>query len=214
VDIYDRDGNLKKTDHIIPICTGGVAVDSQGAVYTADTDICHAWSYLESSAAIGHTVKYGPLGGGREGPECKLSRYSQGVVDKIKGDTPAFAKDLPMPKGMEWDKPIGNPRFPAGCGCATSYLNVDDCDRVYVPDSLLFNVVVLDRAGNEMTRIGTYGNRDCAGPKSEIPEPEIAFASITGVAARDDRVWVSDIGANRVLQLRIEYSDTQSTPIR
>jgi hypothetical protein len=136
------------------------------------------------------------------------------VVDRIKAGTPDFAKDLPRPEGMVWDRPIGNPRFPAGCGCATSYLNVDDCDRVFVPDSLLFNVVVLDRAGNEMTRIGTYGNRDCAGAKSAIPEPEIAFASITGVAARDDRVWVADIGAARVLQLRIEYADSRAAPVR
>ncbi|KPJ53555.1 MAG: hypothetical protein AMS16_05245 [Planctomycetes bacterium DG_58] len=213
VDVYDVNGKLKKTNHVIPICTGGVAVDSEGSVYTADTDICHSWGFLESSEAVGHTVKYGPTGGARQGPEHKLDRYSQGIVDKIRAATPAFARDLSRPPGMEWDRAIGNPRFPAGCGCATSYLNTDECDRIYVPESILFNVVVLDRAGNEMTRFGSYGNRDCAGPGSTIPEPEIAFMSITGVAARGDHIWVSDIGNSRALHLKASYDDTKTCPV-
>ena len=71
------------------------------------------------------------------------------------------------------------------CICRGGRFDLDEFDRVFVPDRLRHRITVLDPAGNVVTRFGRYGNQDSAGP-------EIGLCDPWWVAAASDRVFVGD----------------------
>jgi len=97
-----------------------------------------------------------------------------------------------------------------GCVCHNSHLAVDPYGRVFAPDVFRFCVEMLDAAGNQITRIGRYGNVDSAGPGSKVPEPEIAFAWPAHVSVADDKLYVTD-GANDRLVVVVLARTAEST---
>ena len=50
------------------------------------------------------------------------------------------------------------------CVCRQSHLAVDEYGRVFAPNVFRFSVEMLDTNGNQLARIGRYGNADSAGP--------------------------------------------------
>jgi len=94
-----------------------------------------------------------------------------------------------------------------GCCCNTSNVAADLYGRVYFPDVFRFGVKVLDTNGNQILRIGSYGNADSAGAGSKVPEPEIAFAWPTFLDYAEGKLYVSDSTNQRISVVRIEPAD-------
>jgi hypothetical protein len=78
---------------------------------------------------------------------------------------------------------------------------------------------MLDSNGNQIARIGRYGNADSpstgsgsraeprdAGPGNVVPEPEIAFAWPAFVSTAREKVFVSDSVNCRVTVVRLDHA--------
>ena len=79
-----------------------------------------------------------------------------------------------------------------------------------------YSVSVLDSKGNLITRIGKYGNADSAGPKSKEPlgGDEVGFFHPSFVGTHTDhRVFVSDIGNERIVCIKLDYYVNKIVPI-
>ena len=99
------------------------------------------------------------------------------------------------------------------CSCFTSRFELDGYDRLFVPDIFRFQVIVLDTAGNEITRIGSYGNADCGGPGSAIPEPAIPLCSPNAVAPCDDRIYIADRKNRRIVVAELTHQAEASCAV-
>lgn len=188
VDVYAPDGSLKKKSLASVYGPTGVGVDSRGAIYVMDTF---------------YDIDFG-----------KMERA--GVL-KTNSDTGFLAKFPPSGgwRGRDevWVHEKVSPVTGVHCGCNTGYMTVDLADRIFVMDTARFQVKVLDTSGNIITYIGTYGNRDCGGPKSRYPRPEIPFRSPTGVAVVGDEVYVSDDLNKRIVRSVLEYMASSQVEI-
>jgi hypothetical protein len=89
------------------------------------------------------------------------------------------------------------------CSCMTSRFCLDEHERLFVPDVFRFSVIVLDSSGNEVTRIGAYGNADSAGPKSALPEPKIPLAFPNAVAVGGGKAYILDRKSRRIVVVRL-----------
>jgi hypothetical protein len=181
----------------------------------------------------GSVFKFGPEGGGFYG--LSLPRYKPGdggveaspfvFLEKGPADSPIYktgylAKEVKV-AGAQWRYPGVGP-VPTSdvswgdpsCCCITSRLAVDLFGRVYAPDVFRFSVQMLDTNGNQVHRIGRYGNADSAGPKSAVPEPAIAFAWPAFVAVAGDEVYVSDPGNRRITVVRLDYDATAEARVQ
>ena len=101
-----------------------------------------------------------------------------------------------------------------GCYCETTRFDIDDYDRLYIPDTLRFSVLVVDGAGNEVARIGGYGNMDHRGPQSAHPEPAIAFCWPLSARICLDKLFVADPVNTRIVGVNIEYAAVETCDIR
>jgi len=100
------------------------------------------------------------------------------------------------------------------CNCQSARFDVDDFGRAFFPDVGRFRVGVLDTNGNFLTDFGRYGNRDCGGPDSRIPEPEIAFAYPYTVAVSRTHVFVGDLLNSRIAKLRLAYTLEETADVK
>ncbi len=124
-------------------------------------------------------------------------------------------RDLPCKvTGAEWVRMGVSHIEHAGCTCENTRFDVDEFGRVFYPDLCRFRVGVLDTAGNEITHFGGYGNADSAGPKSAVPEPEIAFSWLVGVAVTDRYAYTGDTLARRLLRARLVYAAEETCEVR
>jgi len=82
---------------------------------------------------------------------------------------------------------------------------VDDYDRLFVPDTLRFSVLVVDSAGNELLRLGGYGNMDNRGPKSPHPTPAIAFAWPLSTRCAAEKLFVADALNMRIMSVAFGF---------
>lgn len=100
-----------------------------------------------------------------------------------------------------------------GCICHNSRVAVDEYGRVFIPDVFKFSVEMLDTNGNQIARIGRYGNADSAGIGSKIPEPEIAFAWPCFVSINQGKLMVSDPVNRRITLIKFEYQTFETIKI-
>jgi len=197
---YGPHGELKKRDYCETfLADGGLAIDSQGCLYIADTcrmgfmDAVHNWSVMRgpkwkrgqkvirAQSDLAYLVKF-PPGGGCRGKDTELWAH-RGV----------------------------SPVMGGGCKCpvATNCVTVDEADRVFATDYTMYHVKVLDTSGNLITRIGAWGNADCRGPGSKYPKPEIAFGWVHSIDAFGDSLYASDKDLRRVVKVRMDYRQTK-----
>jgi len=116
--------------------------------------------------------------------------------------------------GDEWVHPgIGHVGF-YGCNCENVTFDVDEFGRVFFPDLSLFRVRVIDTAGNAIMHFGGYGNPESAGPASPVPQPEIAFAWLTGVGVTDRYAYMGDTMNRRLLRARLTYVAEETCELR
>jgi len=199
--------------------------------------------YLWSWGAV---FKFGPSGGvvygygngrgakpGAPAPEFSAvtgapegsTEYSQATLGrtlKVKGALWRYHGYGPCPAAR--DKLGCDP----GCLCITTQLDADPYGRVFAPNIFRFSVEMLDTSGNQIARIGRYGNADSAGPgsgstgsppdvlspsKGRPPEPEIALAWPVDVSVADGKVYILDAASNRVTIVKFEYSAAAECPV-
>jgi sugar lactone lactonase YvrE len=99
------------------------------------------------------------------------------------------------------------------CSCYTSRFCLDEHDRLFVPDTFRFQVTVLDTAGNEIARLGAYGNVDSAGPESALPEPKIPLASPNAVAVMKDTAYIVDRKSRRIAVVKLKFAAEASCAV-
>jgi DNA-binding beta-propeller fold protein YncE len=126
-----------------------------------------------------------------------------GVEVKVAGAKWRYMGFGPVPMSVGEGAPRGDP----ACSCQTGHFAVDPYGRIYAPNPFRFSVEMLDAGGNQIARIGRYGNADSAGPGSRLPEPEIAFAWPRFVSAAGDGIYVSDAANRRITVVRLDYAD-------
>jgi hypothetical protein len=107
-------------------------------------------------------------------------------------------------------------RVGGGCACWFTRFKLDYFARSFTPEPMQYSVSVLDSKGNLITRIGKYGNADSAGPKSKEPlggdEVGLFHPSFVGTHT-DHRLFISDIGNERIVSVKLNYYVNKIIPI-
>jgi hypothetical protein len=139
-------------------------------------------------------------------------------------------------ENMLWDYPGASPVRMSGCTCHRSTMSLDGFERVFVPAAQTCSVNVLDANGNIVARIGAYGNADCRGKGSPVPdpetgelrprregdiedlksplaEPEIALIDPTYATVTDEALYVLDRGNERIVRAALEYETEEIVPL-
>jgi hypothetical protein len=139
-------------------------------------------------------------------------------------------------ENMHWDYPGASPVRMGGCTCHRSTLSLDLFERVFVPAAQTCTVNVLDANGNIVLRIGAYGNADCRGKDSPVPdpktgelrprregdpedlksplaEPDIAFIDPTYTAVTDEALYVLDRANERIVRAGLAYTTEETLDI-
>lgn len=179
LNVYDKDGRLKKEALIRLANPFGVVVDGVGHIYIGDHDsgAARESGNLYKFTAQGGSTRNAP--GAEGGPLWKVG-------------------------GVAWRGGASSPH----CVCAhTFFHSADDHGRMYVPDNGNYCVRVIDTAGNVLARIGNYGNMDCRGPASAYPQPPIAFYVPGGTVVVGDLLYVVDTGNRRLLRCKLTYQE-------
>ncbi|MEX0702353.1 MAG: hypothetical protein WD069_09685 [Planctomycetales bacterium] len=104
-----------------------------------------------------------------------------------------------------------------GCSCWNTRFCMDYFGRSFAPEIDRYQVAVLDSAGNLILRVGRYGNVDSAGPDSRVPlgGDEVGLFHAPYVAAHTDkRLFIADIGNQRIASVRLDYHATRESPLR
>ncbi|MFH1022626.1 MAG: SMP-30/gluconolactonase/LRE family protein [Planctomycetota bacterium] len=222
LDVFDPDGKPKRQKVVtLSFGGGGIRADRAGNFYVsehvrpADAPLPEPFRSLPALEArpyqqiCGSILKFGPEGG--KAVFYEKNPPNEGVVG-VMGSSGQFRITGQLTGFFPGISPVSTAPSRMCCACFTPRFDLDGFDRVFVPDVARFSVRVLDSAGNELTRIGRYGNADSAGPGSKIPEPEIAFAWPAYVAATDEAVYVSDMLNRRVLRAKLVYALTAECP--
>ncbi len=179
----------------------------------------------------GSVMKFGPEGGTFWGIRLhRKDNYKGGdldVWDVAKAPADALAlksgylqQDVKV-SGAKWryagcgviptsDLHWGDP----SCACVNSHLAADEYGRVFAPNPFRFSVEMLDTNGNQIARIGRYGNADSAGPGSKVPEPEIAFAWPNFVSVAGGKLYVCDSSNRRVTVVRFDHAAEETCALR
>jgi sugar lactone lactonase YvrE len=256
--VYDSDGTLKCLSALPGLgASNGIAVGRHGAVYM--TIQCHpvgvklpeglAPGSSYSGGAWATVVKFNsrfgtyPIGsiegrwtGQKPGTPLHLWKLDGKPTHHHGGGRGGGGRNVRI-KNMLWDYPGASPVRQAGCTCHRSTISLDGFERVFVPATQTCSVNVLDANGNIVARIGAYGNADCRGADSPVPdpktgelrprrpgdpkdlksplaEPDIAFVGPSYTAVTDEGLYALDRGNERIVRAVLEYhaEETVSVP--
>ncbi|MFB3892360.1 MAG: hypothetical protein ACE15C_10100 [Phycisphaerae bacterium] len=226
VDIYGQDGVLKAKGVVKSVGINDVALDRDGNIYIIDGTMWHGAQM--GAVAKGESVygkKHWPFAylteeqakldpktqsNKRYSLLCRLVKFSPegGILDDASG------------KGQLWDYAGVSGVSPWNCDaeCPAAQICIDPDERLWVPDSFMYCVKAVDKAGNEIIRVGKYGNEDCRGGggdkrhpemKNVVIDPEIPLAYPKGIAVHGDWLFISDMFAHRVMRCRLVYADAK-----
>ncbi|MFP4056444.1 MAG: hypothetical protein ACLF0G_06210 [Candidatus Brocadiia bacterium] len=192
---------------------GGIAVDRQGHIYLG-AQVAPKGRRLPAWArgklppdSPGHhpSIDYKQCGA-----VIKFPPRGGAILSDPEGDYEAhlaWRREGPVRlREAQWLRRIGlHPvKHEVDCYCETTRFDIDPYGRLFVPDVFRFCVVVLDAAGNELARLGTYGNMDSRGPGSPVPEPGLTFGWPLSVECVRERAYVADLVNRRVVAARLE----------
>ena len=86
-----------------------------------------------------------------------------------------------------------------------------------MPSPILSEVSVLDTAGNLILKIGKYGNEDSKGKNSKEPlggdEVGLFHPCFTAVHT-DRRLFISDIGNENILSVKLKYAVNENVSFK
>ncbi len=146
----------------------------------------------------GSVVKFKPSGGSiKADKDGDIAGTLYSGIKRCKG------------KGVVWLYPLypmPNADVQASvCNCWSPRFDLDRFDRLFVPDAARFSVSVIDSNANTILRIGSYGNKDCKGPGSLRPKPDIGLAWPLVVWASDEACYIIDAVNDRVVRAALGY---------
>src|SRR5690606_31474086 len=97
--------------------------------------------------------------------------------------------------------------FDVDCIVRSPRFSVDGYGRICYPTNIAQRVSVMDNEGNELLRLGAYGNRDSTGglPGDLIPTRSIPLGFPNSVATTDDHIYVGDMVNQRLLRIRKQF---------
>lgn len=190
----------------------------------------------EIANMYGSIVKFSPQGGMFHLPGPNPFK-GEPKLDGLKTvDAAYFARQVQSPvqvTGAQW-MAFGYSHVEINrCICETTRFDVDEFGRVWFPDLCLYQVRVVDTAGNSLLKFGGYGNAESRGPESPILDtatgqlrptrpgeqsplatPEIAFSWLVGVVATDKYVYTGDSIGRRMLRLKMTYATEETCSLK
>lgn len=230
VDVYGPDGTLKKKGIVKSVGINDVAVDRDGNIYVIDSTMWHG-------AQMAGVARDRRIYGKKHWPfpyltpeQAKLDpktqankRYSL-LCRLVKFSPEGGILDDPEGKTQIWDYASVSGVSPWNCDaeCPASQICLDPDERLWVPDSYMYCIKAIDKAGNLVLRVGKYGNEDCKGGggdkrhpelKNVVIDPEIPLSYPKGIAVYKDYLLISDMYAHRVMRCRLEYKDKKEAAV-
>ena len=188
VNVYTKDGALKKSKLIRMGSINDVQMGRDG-LYAVEASF-GASTGMRFKAERDEKVPHWTLFN-------KLQKYSlDGGVQKREGHLWSHA-------GVGYVNTMA-----CGYECAGAQICVDEDDRIWIPEHIVYNVKAVDSAGNLIARIGSYGNADCDGEANgRNPKPAIPLAWPQAVARYKDYLFIADRVSARIVRCRLEYRE-------
>jgi hypothetical protein len=189
IEVYDRDGKEISINALLSTGYGhGLRADRDGNIYRGFRDArpkIGAGLVKGKFAVTGRMAKFGFNGEYPVGSEEGGSGKPKDALWTFDGTTTSGAGST--------------------CTCHAGRFDLDGFARAFVPSMHLYSIVVLDANGNRIARLGRYGNADCRGGESPVPEPDIGLCWVRAVAASDRALYALDSGNQRVLKAALTY---------
>lgn len=205
LNVFTEDGDFKQKD-LIPFLTSaawGPRFDSRNGMYLSEA--LRPKQY--SSESFGSIIRLAEPKGLLAFDEIKPS--PDAVYEMRRREKQFIPVNV---SGADWIH-YGISPVPFGhCICASAPFDVDPFDRVFVSDSHKNRVQILDVAGNVITFIGEYGNRDSQRSGSNLPVPPIPVQGLNSLACGDDVVFIWDSPVSRLLKVRLTYAARTTAP--
>ncbi|MHC4914819.1 MAG: sigma-70 family RNA polymerase sigma factor [Planctomycetota bacterium] len=116
-------------------------------------------------------------------------------------------------RGAEWVHPgfapmlsrVSDDRGGPGCSCRNGRFDLDDFERLFIPDAVMARVEVTDSNGNTILFIGARGE---AGKKAGL---ELGWP--TGVVASDEACYVADYLRFKISRVKLGYDAEEEVPV-
>ena len=187
----------------------GCAVDREGNIYTLthtkrpDTGRGAGWNRIVGVFGPDGASKNKDLLGRIPGPMRDLDVDRTGCVWLFTGQK--VYRYRPG-EGRLWEKDAFSYSRYDGCGCMTPKLCVDGNLYAFVPDEREVRVRVMDSAGNVVTDVGAYGNRDCRGRFGTFTEPAIPLQNPIATAATERHLYIADYANLRIVRVDLQHA--------
>lgn len=212
--IWSKNGQIKLED-VVPGCpqTDGVFLDENDNVYFMATPFRKINGKKLDDGSSSTIFKF----------QSKKGRFLTDVGSPVpleKSNYPKKHQEIADLWAENYEWVYGGVGFGgfniAGCACWFARFKLDYFARSFAPEPMQYAVSVLDANGNLITRIGRYGNNDSKGPNSKEPlgGDEVGFfhPCFVGVLT-DKRLYVSDIGNDRIVAVKLDYHVNKVVPI-
>jgi hypothetical protein len=216
------DGSLKKDSLIVfeEKSAAGVRVGRDGSVYvvthlkpmgrpvpSAFADKVPIHKRTQQVLHYGSLIKFQPDGGRvrHHGKENWKRPLEPGEVRLMAGT----GSNRFVVEGSDWSyygvSMIHSQWEAGGCKCWNVRFDLDDFDRVFVPDQLRNRIVVLDANGNEITTFGRYGNVD------EAAAGGLALGNPRSVMVGRGEAYIGDVTNQCVVRVTLDCATAAST---
>jgi len=227
VDVYAPDGAMKHKGLVRSQGINDVAVDREGNLYVIESTMWHGAHMMKIARTDYH--KKWPKAFPHLSPEQQKTgtdaaskRFSL-MSRLLKFPPTGGVLDGQGGPGQLWGHAGVSGLSPWNCGaeCPAGQICLDPDERLWVPDTFLYNVKAVDKAGNLILRVGTYGTEDCKGGGGDrrlegtniVVDPEIPLARPSGMAVLGDSLFITDMYAHRVMRCRLTYAESKEVAI-
>ena len=206
VSIYSKDGSLKEIAHVKFLTSGawGPRFDRRGGMYLTEA----IRPIGEKEETVGSLIRFHNSNAeliSHEHSSEKRSQYEMRLREHV---------IVPVEiRGVDWIHYGASPVPFGHCVCPSSHFDIDEYDRIALMDGNNHRIKLLDSAGNVIVTFGEYANRDAIRPKTKEPVPSIPLSGIVTVAIGNDKVYLWDKPANRIVVVKLEYSVKKSAPV-
>ncbi|MHC4915671.1 MAG: hypothetical protein ACYTGB_09280 [Planctomycetota bacterium] len=151
-----------------------------------------------------------PVPAGAEGIELEQNRFVVGAVKAYPGIGPYSSLSSEVRE--------------SGCSCRIPRFDIDRYGRLALPNAVANWVRIVDNSGNEILRVGKYGNFDSrfvnpntdegkAG-KPTVAKPEIPLAWPTGAGFSEKHLYILDAYSRRVVRADAVWAAEESCELK